>query len=75
MDLSRPALGWSLFSFNLGVEIAQLLVVVALAAVLAAVRARSETAGRWLKFTGSIAVIAAGTLWFLQHVFFPGGLA
>lgn len=75
MDLSRPALGWSLFSFNLGVEIAQLLVVVALAALLAAVRARSETAGRRLASTGSIAVIAAGTLWFLQHVFFPGGLA
>ena len=40
MDLPARALGWSLFSFNLGVEIGQLVVVVVVASVLAAVRAR-----------------------------------
>jgi hydrogenase/urease accessory protein HupE len=75
MDLSRGALGWSLFSFNLGVEIAQLLVVVVLATALAALRARSERAARQLAFAGSIVVIAAGTLWFVRNVFFPGGMA
>jgi hydrogenase/urease accessory protein HupE len=72
MDLPARALGWSLFSFNLGVEIGQLLVVVAVASALTAVRSRSEMAGRHVAFAGSIAVIAAGTFWFIQRVFFPG---
>ena len=75
MDLPRRALGWSLFSFNVGVEIGQLLVVVAIASVLAAFRSRNEAAGRRLVFAGSIVVIAAGAFWFVQRVFFPGGLA
>jgi len=74
MDLPARALGWSLFSFNLGVEIGQLLVVLVVASAFAALRARSETAGRRLVFTGSIVVVAAGTFWFLQRVFFPGGV-
>ena len=74
MDLPRTALGWSLFSFNLGVEIGQLLVVVVVASVLGFVRARSEVAGRRLAVAGSIAVIVAGTFWFIQRVFFAGGL-
>jgi hydrogenase/urease accessory protein HupE len=73
MHLPRPALGWSLFSFNVGVEIGQLLVVVAVASALAALRARSEAAGRRLAFAGSLAVIAAGAFWFVQRVFFAGG--
>ena len=74
MDLPPRALGWSLFSFNVGVEIGQLVVVVAVASVLSAIRLRSETAGRQLAFAGSIVVIVAGTFWFVQRVFFPGGL-
>jgi hydrogenase/urease accessory protein HupE len=75
MDLPPRALGWSLFSFNLGVEIGQLLVVGVVASLLMALRARSEAAGRRLAFAGSIGVIAAGTFWFVQRVFFPGGMA
>jgi hydrogenase/urease accessory protein HupE len=75
MDLPRTALGWSLFSFNLGVEIGQLIVVVAVASLLAALRSRSEAAGRQLALAGSIAVIVAGTFWFIQRVFFSGGMA
>src|SRR5205814_6597032 len=74
MDLPARALGWSLFSFNLGVEIGQLLVVVAVATALAWLRARSDTAGRQLAFVGSLGVIAAGTFWFIQRVFFPAGI-
>ncbi len=73
MRLPGPALGWSLFSFNVGVEIGQVLVVVAVASALAALRARSEAAGRRLAFAGSLAVIAAGAFWFVQRVFFAGG--
>jgi hydrogenase/urease accessory protein HupE len=75
MDLPRRALGWSLFSFNLGVEIGQLLVVIVVATAFAALRSRNEAAGRRLAFAGSIVVIAAGAFWFVQRVFFPGGIA
>src|SRR5207249_784926 len=54
MDLPARALGWSLFSFNVGVEIGQLLVVVGVASALAALRTHSEAAGRRLAFAGSL---------------------
>jgi hydrogenase/urease accessory protein HupE len=75
MDLPRRALGWSLFSFNLGVEIGQLCVVIAVAAAFAWLRSRSEVAGRRLAFAGSLVVMAAGAFWFVQRVFFPGGMS
>ena len=75
MELPSRALGWSLFSFNIGVEIGQLLVVVAVASAFAAIRSRSEWAGRQLVFAGSVVVIAAGSFWFIQRVFFPGGIS
>ena len=75
MDLPARALGWSLFSFNVGVEIGQLLVVGVVAAALAALRARSEAAGRQFAFAGSIVVMTAGAFWFIQRVFFPGGIS
>lgn len=74
MDLPRAALGWSLFSFNLGVEIGQLAVVLVVASALAALRARSQVLGQRLAIVGSVVVILAGAFWFVQRVFFPGGL-
>lgn len=73
MDLPRLALGSSLFGFNLGVELGQLLVVVVVAALLQWIRSRSERAGRRLVQAGSIGVIVAGVYWFVERVFFPGG--
>lgn len=75
MNLPSRALGWSLFSFNLGVEIGQLLVVITVASALAALRSRNEAASRRLAFAGSLAVIVIGAFWFVQRVFFPGGIA
>ena len=75
MHLPPRALGWSIFSFNLGIEIGQLLVVVVLATALAALRKRSEVAGKRLAFAGSLAVVAAGTFWFIERVFFPAGIS
>ena len=75
MDLPSRALGWTLFGFNIGVEIGQLFVVVIVASVIAWIRSRSEIAGRRLAFAGSIIVILAGTFWFVQRVFFSGGTA
>ena len=75
MDLPSRALGWSLFSFNLGVEIGQLMVVVPVAFGFSMLRSRSEAAGRRLAFAGSLVVVAAGAFWFIQRVFFPGGIS
>ena len=75
LSLPARALGWSLVSFNVGVEIGQLLVVVVVASALAALRSRSEMLGRRLFFAGSVVVMAAGTFWFVQRVFFHGGIS
>jgi hydrogenase/urease accessory protein HupE len=72
MDLPPRALGWSLFSFNLGVEIGQLSVVIVVASALAALRSRSAQTSRQLVLVGSLVVIAAGAYWFVQRVFFAG---
>ncbi len=71
MDLPARALGWSLFSFNFGVELGQLTVVIPVAAALATVRSRSESAGRRLVWAGSVFVVAAGMFWFVQRVGVP----
>lgn len=71
--LPPGALGWSLFSFNLGVEIGQLLIVVVVASLLAMVRRRSAWLGQRLALAGSVAVIAAGGYWFVQRVWLTGG--
>ena len=75
MDLPARALGWSLFSFNLGVEIGQLLVVVSVASALGALHSRDEVFSRRLAFAGSLVVVAVGAFWFIQRVFFPGGIS
>ena len=75
MGLPSGALGWSLFSFNLGVEFGQLAVVLAVAVMLSAIRARSAVVGERVVVAGSIAVIAAGAFWFVERVFFSGGVA
>jgi hypothetical protein len=67
--LPQAALGWSLFAFNLGVEIGQLLIVLVAAGVLIFVRSRSAGAARAVAMAGSIAVIAAGVYWFIERVF------
>ncbi len=74
MDLPARALGWSLFSFNVGVEVGQLLIVAVVATALGLVRSRSEVFGRRLAVAGSVGVIAAGSFWFAQRILFPGGL-
>ena len=67
--LPPAALGWSLFSFNLGVELGQACIVLAVLPLLALARAhRPALAGRVVT-VGSACVIAAGAYWFVQRVF------
>ena len=75
MGLPSGSIGWSLFSFNLGVELGQLAVVVVVAAALTVLQAKSEVASRRVAVVGSIVVIIAGAFWFIERVFFPGGMA
>ena len=66
--LPAEALGWSLFSFNFGVEIGQLAIVVLVATSLGIIRRRSTVAGYRVAWAGSVVVIAAGTYWFVERV-------
>jgi hydrogenase/urease accessory protein HupE len=67
--LPGEALGWSLFSFNLGVEIGQVVIVAAIAAALALVRQRNQAAAQRVAFAGSLVVMVAGAYWFVERVF------
>lgn len=68
--LPQEALGWSLFSFNVGIELGQLAVVLVVVSALALVRRRWPAADRWIVVGGSSVVIAAGAWWFGERVFF-----
>jgi len=70
--LPQEALGWSLFSFNVGVELGQLAIVLVVASALALMRRRWPAADRWVVTGGSVVVIAAGSYWFVERVFFGG---
>jgi hypothetical protein len=73
--LPQAALGWSLFAFNLGVEIGQLFIVTVVALVLAALAKRSLAAATLVARVGSVAVILAGLYWFVERTFFQGAVA
>lgn len=74
MELPTRDVAWSLLSFNVGVELGQLAIVVVAAWLLAALRSWSSVASRRLGVAGSVVVILAGTFWFVERVFFPGGM-
>jgi hydrogenase/urease accessory protein HupE len=68
--LPRQALGWSLFSFNFGVEIGQVCIVAVAASMLTVLRSRNQAWGERVAVAGSVVVILAGSFWFIQRVFF-----
>ena len=71
--LPQAALGWSLFAFNLGVELGQLVIVGVVATVLELIRQRSVSWSARVALAGSICVILAGLYWFVERVFLTGG--
>ena len=75
MGLPGEALGWSLFSFNLGVEIGQLAVVLVVASAVLTLWSRNRVAAQRVAYAGSVVVIAAGAFWFVERVFLSGGMA
>ena len=74
LGLPSQALGWSLAAFNLGVELGQIAIVVVVASIVSAVRRHSTGLARWVTVGGSVAVMAAGTFWFIDRIFFQGGV-
>jgi hydrogenase/urease accessory protein HupE len=68
--LPPEALGWSLFSFNFGVEIGQAVIVIIAASLLGALRSRRELLAKRVAVVGSVIVILAGSYWFIQRIFF-----
>ena len=68
IGLPARALGISLFSFNLGVEIGQAVLVVIVASLLALLRTRSPIVARHVVTAASVVVTLAGTYWFVQRI-------
>ena len=68
IGLPPRALGISLFSFNLGVEIGQAIIVVIVAAILGVVRTRNPRLALRLARAGSVVVLLAGAYWFIQRI-------
>jgi hypothetical protein len=67
--LPDRALGVSLFSFNLGVEIGQAMIVVIVATALSFVRQRDAVLAGRIATAGSVGVMIAGAYWFFERVF------
>lgn len=74
MDLPARAFRWSLASFDIGIEVGHIVVILTLGLMVAALRTRSPKAARGLAYIGSALVIVAGAYLFVQRVFFPGGI-
>lgn len=69
MALPRAALGWSLFSFNLGVEIGQACIVLAMTPVIALLYRRSAAVAGKVVAAASFGVVFAGSFWLMQRLF------
>ena len=73
VGLPSGALGVSLFAFNLGVEIGQATIVVAVASLLGLVRRRRPRVADLVAVAGSVVVLAGGAWWFLERTFLARG--
>ncbi len=69
MALPRTALGWSLFSFNVGVEIGQACIVLAVAPALALLYRRNAALAERVVAAAAFCVVFAGSFWFAQRLF------
>ncbi|MEO8070320.1 MAG: HupE/UreJ family protein [Acidobacteriota bacterium] len=68
MAVARRDLAWSLLSFNLGVEIGQIAVVLVVATLLIGIRRSGLVSERHLVVAGSSVVAAAGTFWLIERL-------
>ncbi len=68
MQLPTGAVGFSLFSFNLGVEIGQACIVLVVAPLLASFRNHTPHHAAKLTHFAAVAVTTAGAFWFFQRI-------
>ena len=68
VGLPQGNLAAALFSFNLGVELGQIAIVLIVAPLLVWLQRRGEAPARLVRVGGSLAVIAAGAYWFVDRV-------
>ena len=68
MELPRHALGWSLFSFNAGVELGQACIILAVAPFLALLKNRKPAAARQVTSFAALMVTTAGAFWFFDRI-------
>lgn len=68
MVLPRQALGWSLFAFNAGVEIAQGCIVLAVVPLLGWLRRSQAVVAERLVASAALGITAAGGFWFFQRL-------
>jgi hypothetical protein len=66
--LPPTALGWSLFSFNVGVEIGQAAIVAIVAGLVLMLRRRNARLAERVAIAASVVVIACGGWWFAERV-------
>jgi hypothetical protein len=66
--LPRDALAWSLVSFNVGVELGQLGIVLVAATTLVLSTRSRPSLGHAVAVAGSVAVILAGAYWFVERL-------
>jgi len=69
--LPPRAVGWSLFAFNVGVEIGQACIVLAVSPLLALLAARAPKASQRAQVAGSLVIIAAGAYWLVERLLPP----
>ena len=70
--LPRESLGWALAGFNLGVELGQAVLVLAVAPALAWLARRSEPVHRRLVTVSAVSIALAGGAWFVERVWGGG---
>ena len=68
VGLPKEALGVSLGAFNVGVELGQMTIVLAVAPALMLLQKHHPRAGRRATIAGCVTVILLGSLWFLQRI-------
>ncbi|MBT9455635.1 MAG: HupE/UreJ family protein [Burkholderiaceae bacterium] len=66
MDLPTSTFAWALLQFNLGLELGQLAIVLAVVSLLYLLRRRAAYP-RWVIGGGSMAAIMVGSLWFVER--------
>ncbi len=68
LGLPAEALGWSLLSFNVGVELGQACIILAVTPLLALLHAHRPRRALQAVAAGSWVIIAAGSYWFVQRL-------